>query len=666
MSTTGSPLDFLVRYAEAEGGLAERVAEGALLVLPEAVRAALDLPEAIGLTEDPETAREEEFLLFTAGHPALMAAAGAVLARGDVGCSSVPRPAGLPPTPSALEAKAREQIHADHGRIDVRATPDASHVGVLQTGALLTYSISIDERVQELAEVWVMADSGRAAPPELCERLRTAALEAGVQAGITAPAPESVAHAHDLITTGARRRIDELTRQTAVRLQTQLEVVDDYYARLLSSIDERLSRAGADRIALLEEQSGATHREWARRRAEVADDLTPTFEVQPFRLHMVAVPSYSVRAAVRRGALLYPLRLDYVPILSSFLQPPCPSCGAVTILVAGKDRLGCRSCMPPAPPTASPGRATSAKVRADGPRKEPNERLPSPISTPSARPVRTAATPGSPRAAPVKGARHPRRPTGRVTPKGSTARATTAQTGSRIAVAFWSSVDSGELRARDAVPNSPMRSLLRLYGPRGPAYVVGLGESERMVGVATSPVDVDADGTSTIEGDLKCAGAADVTFALSWRPGSRSNLLEVQGYPLDDLAPLLARRDEYGKLWRQRYRQFLVAPPEPVIGLDPTSALLLDRSARLAGLAYAMRCIAAWEYATERDEAWSASTDRLDPPMAAAIESVVSKRLGMRMTIPALAERYGCPADRVRSHVKALQYIVRDRPDLRW
>ena len=75
----------------------------------------------------------------TAGHPLLMAAAGTVLARGDVGCSSLPRPLGLPPTPAALEDKAREQIQTDHGRIDVVGTPQATNLVVLRVGALLTY-----------------------------------------------------------------------------------------------------------------------------------------------------------------------------------------------------------------------------------------------------------------------------------------------------------------------------------------------------------------------------------------------------------------------------------------------------------------------------------------------------------------------------------------------
>jgi hypothetical protein len=138
VSTSGSGIDFFVGYAEAEGALAELVPEGAVLVLPEELRSVLSLPEEIGLTEDPETARDDGFLLVTVGHPVLLGAARTVLERGDVGCSSISRPDGLPPTPRALEEKAREHIHADHGRIDVTETPAAVDVPVLRVGALLT------------------------------------------------------------------------------------------------------------------------------------------------------------------------------------------------------------------------------------------------------------------------------------------------------------------------------------------------------------------------------------------------------------------------------------------------------------------------------------------------------------------------------------------------
>jgi len=84
VSTAGSGIDFFVGYAETEGALAELVPEGAVLLLPEEMRAALNLPEEVGLTEDPETAREDGFVLMTAGHPLLMSAAGTVLAHSTV------------------------------------------------------------------------------------------------------------------------------------------------------------------------------------------------------------------------------------------------------------------------------------------------------------------------------------------------------------------------------------------------------------------------------------------------------------------------------------------------------------------------------------------------------------------------------------------------------
>ena len=666
MSTSGSGIDFLVGYAEAEGALAEVVSEGAVLVLPQELRTALDLPEEIGLTADPETAREDGFLLVSTGHPLLMTAARTVLDRGDVGCSSLPRPVGLPPTPSALEERAREQIHPDHGRVDVTGTPEVTNVMVLRVGALLTYSISIDERVQELEEVWVFADTGCAVPTELCERLRTRALEPGVVPGI-APDGAAVAAAHDLLCAAARRRVDELARQTSSRLRGQLEVVDDYYGRVLSSIDERLQRATSDRVTMLTEQADATKREWTRRRSEVADDLTPSFEVKPFRLHLVAVPSYAVQAAVRRGARTYPLPLNYVPILASYLPPPCPSCGSSAVLVAGKDQLGCRTCMVPAPSTGvvvaeqvEAGESAPARPEAHKADK-PNDGLETTPIPAVRRPPDRASEGAQTRARATR-----RRSSGRVTPKGSVSKASGAQSGARVAMTFWSSVRSGELRPRDAVPNSPMRALLRLYGALGPAFVIGVGDAGRMTGITASPVVESPDGLCSTVGELQRSGEQDTPFALFWRPGSRSSLLEVEGFPLEHIGPLLARRDEYGTISRREYSEFLAPPPAPVVPLDPTAEVLLDRAAQFAGLGYATRCMAAWWSVIEGENVGDLSIDHFDPAAAAACESVVSKRLDMRVTVPSLAERYECSVESVRRHLKLVQPVVRQFTNLRW
>jgi hypothetical protein len=672
MSHPDSGINFLVDYAETEGALAERVPEGALLLLPEQVRAGLGVPEELRLTEDPETAREDGYLLITAGHPLLMTAAGTVLSSGDVGCSTLAGPARPPPTPAALEGKAREQIFADHGRIDVTAMPRATTVAVVRVGALLTYSVSIDERVQELEEVWVFARSGSAIPDVLRERLRSAALEPGVPEGLGAPPPESVVGAHDLLGARARWRVGDLARQTSARMSGQLEVVDDYYGRVLSSIDERLRRAASDRAAMLTEQAEATRREWTRRRSEVTDDLTPTFEVKPFRLHLVGVPAYTVQAVLRRGTRTYQLHLDYLPVLSGFLHPSCPSCGSQAVLVVGKDRLGCRQCMAPSPSVVVPdrgegGRPGTADRQEDAPKGTGPDGAPvvDLVPPPPGTAGRASPTALRPRSGPAKGTRPAKRSTGRVTPKGSISR-TTGQTGMRVAMSFWSSVASGELRPRDAVDGSPMHALLRLYGSLGPALVIGVEDADQLEGISTAPSSFDPDGNCWTHGQLQRPGQEDAPFALFWRSGGRANLVEVQGLPLEQLAPLFARRDEFGKAMRQRFRRFLVRPPEPRVSLSPTAALLLNRSARLAGLGFAMRCLAAWEYVAAADVEWDQPASPLDPSRAAAIESVVGKRLDMRLTVPALAERYECPVDPVRRHLRKVQPVVRICTDLRW
>jgi hypothetical protein len=233
-------------------------------------------------------------------------------------------------------------------------------------------------------------------------------------------------------------------------------------------------------------------------------------------------------------------------------------------------------------------------------------------------------------------------------------------------VSFWSSVRSGELRPRDAVPNSPMRALLRLYGALGPAFVIGVGDAGRMTGITFAPVSESPDGLQSTVGELQRSGEQATPFALFWRLGSRSNLLEVEGFPLEHIGPLLARRDEYGTICRREYSEFLAPPPPPVIELDPTAALLLDRAARFAGLGYATRCMAAWWSVIEGDDVGELSVDQFDPAAAAACESVVSKRLDMRVTVPSLAERYECSVDSVRRHLKVVNPIVRQFTNLRW
>ena len=153
--TAGTGVEFLARYAESEGGLAELGPDGGLLVLPEHLRRDLSVPEVLRVTADPEVAREDQSVLIAPGHPLLTAAARAVLGRGDIGCGCLARTVAPPPERGVLETKAREQLHAEHGRLDVIGPPEVTDLVVLRAAALVTYGVSVDERVQEVEEIGV-------------------------------------------------------------------------------------------------------------------------------------------------------------------------------------------------------------------------------------------------------------------------------------------------------------------------------------------------------------------------------------------------------------------------------------------------------------------------------------------------------------------------------
>jgi len=52
--------------------------------------------------------------------------------------------------------------------------------------------------------------------------------------------------------------------------------------------------------------------------------------------------------------------------------------------------------------------------------------------------------------------------------------------------------------------------------------------------------------------------------------------------------------------------------------------------------------------------------------MAAAVEWVVAKPAGLRVTTNAVAEQFGCIVEEVRSATRRVQVAVRDAPDARW
>ena len=152
----------------------------------------------------------------------------------------------------------------------------------------------------------------------------------------------------------------------------------------------------------------------------------------------------------------------------------------------------------------------------------------------------------------------------------------------RLAMSFWEAVWSGDLVRRAKVaPGSPLKALLRLYGARGPALVVGVDRDEEPDSIGTSTEDVGG-GIRVTEGRLRFGAHSQAQFALFWRQGSGA-LLEVEAFPLEHLGYGLMLRDSYGALLRERLAAFLVPPPAPAAELGPTPAVLLQHAARLVG-----------------------------------------------------------------------------------
>lgn len=174
--TADPALSFWLRYAESEGALHEQAGGTTTVLLPDVLRVEVGLPDELTVTADPEIAREDGALLLAPGHPLLAAAAERVLDRGDVGRVTLAWPSAPTPSADALVERLREQVSVDHGRIDgAGEPPGAGYLPVLRVGALVTYTVTLDDRYQERQEAWVDATTALPIPVGDAGTLGTAA-----------------------------------------------------------------------------------------------------------------------------------------------------------------------------------------------------------------------------------------------------------------------------------------------------------------------------------------------------------------------------------------------------------------------------------------------------------------------------------------------------------
>lgn len=599
------------------------------------------------------------------------------------------------PSAPVLVERLRQQVHVDHGRIDGGGEPPtAAYQPLLRVGALVTYTVTLEDRFQERQETWVDPTTGLPLPARDAATLSTAARSQALTHPILpVDRDAAAAAAQAALIPEAAARLAALAGQSRTARETEVARIGDYYRAALESLARRRAAAPPDRRAMLDARAEATRAEWERRLAEVEEKFRGSFDLKWFRLHEVLVPALVLPVLIRRGHREYPFTFRWLLPLQTVVATRCPHCGATSSLVAGKERLGCAICLPklssvPEPPAAEPAvaaaepapvglpasaappqrsavepAAVELPALTSPPQRSETEHAPastppprssttgaSPASTPPPRSSTTGAsrsvtgrdTPPSPeRSQPPPSAPRSRPPTPR--PTGAPVLKRLAEDGNRLAVKFWEDVARQDRRVgRLVVPDSPVEASLRLWGTRGPAIVVGLHADEQPshVEVHTAP---NASATVQTTSGWVRTDQRDYPFRLRWqggpgRPGV-TRVAEVIGGSRD-----LDRRAPSSR------RPWLPFParalPPARIELDSVAATLWDVEPGRGGLPSLLRCLASWwqaETTMETTSGWSGTA------VAAAVARLVAARAGTQVTINEMARQYDADPAAVRA-----------------
>ncbi|MGI8777510.1 MAG: hypothetical protein ACR2LJ_09025 [Acidimicrobiales bacterium] len=632
MTVVDPGLRFWLGYAEQRGAVSEDAGFGsAVVILPETLQRTLGLPEEVAVTADPDAAREEGALLLVPGQPVLDRAAEAVLAEGDAGVSWLAWPASDRPSRHDLIAAARERFSVDHGRIDAGGEPAPVLFPLLRVGALITYTVSLDLRFQEREEVWV---DGRTGLP----------LEARVRrlgfSGSTEPAPASPCReltsdlvgaftaAQGLFDALAADRLRQFARQADDARRRQLDAADAYYRDALASVARRRATATAERRTLLDAQEEATRVERSRRVAEIEATFAPRHEVRPIRAHLVLAPALEVPVDVRRGGRTYPVTLAWILGAATFAHLRCPDCASDAPLVAGRQRLGCRSCLP------APSPVSDSHAAVGGRAKEGRDRTAFPPPSPPAPPPTQAGSrpvEEKPPAA-ARGRAPAKRPSRRTQPppSGAAPPGGFERAGTRLASDLWGAVARGERwprKGKGVAADSPFAAAVRLFGAHGPVRSVGL-ESGRSI-IDFSSITVPPVGTLACTTGRLWTGSEEVfPFTLRWSlDGAKPVVSEV----LPFLGAGYDRLPSPTRLHPGTTPLLMEGAPTPRLPLDPVAAATWALAVAPLGIPVVLRCLAAWwRVRDDIDEA------RFPPPVVAtALVRLVATRAGAhRASLP--------------------------------
>lgn len=655
--TADPALGFWLRYAESEGALHEQVGATTAVLLPETLRTEFGLPEELSVTADPEVAREDDALLLAPGHALLNGAAERVLDRGDVGRVTLAWPSASMPSADALVERLREQVTVGHGRIDTAGEPPAAgYLPVLRVGALVTYTVTLDDRFQERQETWVDATTGLPLTARNTRALSLAARsEALAHRVIAADRAAAASAAQAALEQAAGARLTVLASQSRTTRETEVARIQDYYRAALESLARRRATAPPDRHAMLDSRAAATKAERDRRLAEVDEKFRGSVNTRWFRLHEVLVPALTVPVLIRRGRREYPFSFRWLLPLQGIAAIRCPHCGAVSSLVAGKERLGCERCLPRQ--SFSPERPAAEVAVA------PATPGPAAVPAPAATPESLAAPAPVPGAGPAP-ARRPTRPapaatrTGRLAAPAPDLKRLTDD-GNRLAVKFWEDVAREDRRvARLVVPGSPAEVSLRLWGPRGPGIAVGVPPIERpsSLDAHTAP---DADAVMQVTGGWLRTDQQNFPFTLRWQGGPGRPGVTRVGEVIGGRADSAGRLSPYQRLWWRSPARVRMLP-RPRIDLDPVASALWDVELTRRGFPSLLRCLTAW---------WRAGETVAVAPVAdvaAAVARLVAARAGTQVTIDAMAREYDANPAGVRAAGTELRRSLQLSPGHGW
>jgi hypothetical protein len=607
-----------------------------VMVLPSRVQRSFGLDETIEVTSDPSLARESGALLLIAGHPLLDSAASQVLEEGDAGHLWLEWPSAPQPPGEVLLRAARESVGVDHGRIDLGGVPAPRYAPLLRVGARITYSLH--DRFHEQEEIWVDAASGLPAPEVLAEQVaRLPRLEGRpVHPAVPLDLGRAVARAHRLLEVRAAGRLRALSGEVARFRGDEERLAESYYQAALESILERRGAVPPDRYALLDAQAEATRAEWARRREEIREKFEPQLALRPVRLHVVWVPSLEVPVVVRRGPRSFPFTLCWWLPTARFAVPACPACGSGVQLVAARERLLCRACLPePSPEASRPSPPAAARAPAQGGPSRARDPRPVALTPPGS----TGAVPPQPSLAvpprTLEAARQLERTRLRV-----------IRVGEKLGVSFWQAVFSGDSWPRKrADPDSPLRVAYRLYGAAGPLWALGLPAGAAPLQISSGIYEPEPGILHCTDGYLRST-AGDFPYTLHWR-------LEAGKPAVQEVLPGLGAID--GRLspvlLAASLRLELPPDPDPArTEPDPVADAIWRTLLPRAGLGLVLRCLAAW-----------GRVRLVSPPgpaaltLAAALAAEVGRRAGVGLSRARMAEEFGADPSEVASAARLLQ-----------